>query len=83
MDIPDAAFDNAVGWTPAELDALWQDVNEIYTEAAECEEHGQDENAWGSGVTKMVLRRGVKRHAILQVKNMSVSDVPVYQEARH
>ena len=42
--IPDAAFDDAIGWTP-ELDALWQDVKEIYTEAAECDEHGQDENA--------------------------------------
>jgi hypothetical protein len=54
------------------LDALWQDVTEIYNEAAEAEEHAQDENAWGTGVVQATLRRGVKRHPILQLKNVLV-----------
>ncbi|KAL2848946.1 hypothetical protein BJX68DRAFT_97916 [Aspergillus pseudodeflectus] len=40
IDIPDAAFDDDVSLKPEELDALWQDVTEIYNEAAEAEEHG-------------------------------------------
>ncbi|KAL4912581.1 hypothetical protein BDW62DRAFT_214895 [Aspergillus aurantiobrunneus] len=75
LDIPDAAFDSTVNSTPEELDALWQDVREIYNEAAECEEHGQDENAWGSGVIQMVLRRGIKPQTFLQVKNIQTQNI--------
>ncbi|PLB51607.1 hypothetical protein P170DRAFT_422603 [Aspergillus steynii IBT 23096] len=74
IDIPDAAFYDAANSTPEELYALWQDVTEIYNEAAEAEEHGQDENAWGSGVIQAVLQRGVKRR-ILQVKNVQTKNI--------
>jgi hypothetical protein len=45
IDIPDAAFYDPVSLKPEELDALWQDVMEIYNKAAEAKEHGQDKNA--------------------------------------
>ncbi|KAL4741738.1 hypothetical protein BDV11DRAFT_167873 [Aspergillus similis] len=75
IDIPDAAFYDAANSTSEELDAPWQDVTEIYNEAAEAEEHGQDENAWCSGVVQAVLRRGVKRHTTLQVKNVQTQSI--------
>ncbi|KAL3439937.1 hypothetical protein BJX65DRAFT_315282 [Aspergillus insuetus] len=75
IDIPDAAFYDAVNATPDELNALWLDVTEIYNEAAEAEEHGQDENSWGTGVVQAILRRGVKRHPILQWKNVQTQSI--------
>ncbi|KAL2818922.1 hypothetical protein BJX63DRAFT_47949 [Aspergillus granulosus] len=48
---------------------------EIYNEAAEADENGQDENAWCSGVIQAVLRRGLKGHSILQVKNVQTQTI--------
>ncbi|KNG84678.1 hypothetical protein ANOM_006987 [Aspergillus nomiae NRRL 13137] len=73
VDVPDFAWDDTTDWTSGQLEALWEDVIDIYREAAECDEHGQDENAWGTGVILQVLRRGLKRHPTLQVKPVSVS----------
>ncbi|KAE8153589.1 hypothetical protein BDV25DRAFT_21724 [Aspergillus avenaceus] len=70
LEIPDTAFDDTINYTSDQLDILWQDMSEIYHEAAECEEYGQDENAWCSGVIQMILQKGIKRHTILQLKNV-------------
>ncbi|KAI9035299.1 uncharacterized protein KD926_003772 [Aspergillus affinis] len=75
MDIPDVAFDYADSRTPEQLEALWRDVVEIYQEAAECEEHGQDENAWGAGVIQPILKMGIRHHPILQVKNVQTQTI--------
>lgn len=72
LDIPDSAFDDSDRRSPEQLDALWQDVVEIYEEAAECEEYHQDENAWGSGVIQSILKIGAKHHPLLHVKNVLV-----------
>ncbi|KAJ5249497.1 hypothetical protein N7524_011813 [Penicillium chrysogenum] len=75
LDIPDSAFDETDRRSPGQLDALWQDVVEIYEEAAECEEYNQDENAWGSGVIQSILKIGAKHHPILHVKNVQTQTI--------
>ena len=69
-EIPDSAYDNSKELQPAQLDALWQDVDDVFQAAAECDEHGQDENAWCSEVVQVILRRGARLRSGMQVKNM-------------
>lgn len=38
-EIPDTACDNSKKLQPAQLDALWQDVDDVFQAAAECDEH--------------------------------------------
>ncbi|KAK6835479.1 hypothetical protein RU639_002044 [Aspergillus parasiticus] len=58
---------------------MWEDVVGIHKEAAESEELGQNENAWATGVILQILKKGLKRHPTLQVKNVSedVTSFPV------
>lgn len=48
---------------------MWEDVNDVFQAAAECDEYGQDENAWCSEVVQMILKRGTKLRSGMQVKN--------------
>ena len=52
---------------------MWEEVEEIFNEAAECEEYGQDENAWCTGVIQAILKRGVKSSPLLQLKSVYIS----------
>ncbi|KAE8316672.1 hypothetical protein BDV41DRAFT_561966 [Aspergillus transmontanensis] len=70
VDIPDLGWDCTADWSSAKLEALWEDVVSIYKEAAECEEYGQDENAWATGVILPILQRGIKQHPTLHIKNV-------------
>lgn len=70
LDIPDFAYDNSKKWEPGQLDALWQDVDDAFQAAAECNEHRQDKNAWSSEVVEVILTRGTKLFSGMQVKNV-------------
>jgi hypothetical protein len=71
-DIPQSAFDESTTKAADELVILQQDVEEIYMEAGECEDYGQDENAWCIGVVQPLMQRGLKSSSILQLKSVYV-----------
>ncbi|KAB8211195.1 hypothetical protein BDV34DRAFT_219797 [Aspergillus parasiticus] len=54
---------------------MWEDVVGIHKEAAESEELGQNENAWATGVILQILKKGLKRHPTLQVKNVQMQTI--------
>lgn len=70
LGIPDFAYDNSKQWQPGQLDALWQDVDDVFQAAAECNEHRQDKNAWCSEVVQVILERGTKLCSGMQVKSV-------------
>ena len=69
-DIPDFAYNTSNDLQPEQLDILWVNVDDVFQAAKECDEHGQDENAWCSEVVQIILRRGASLRSDLQVKNV-------------
>lgn len=78
LEIPDFAYNNSKKWEPGQLDALWQDVDNVFQPAAECDGYVQDENAWCSEVVQVILKRGAKLRSGMQVKSVWVIYGPVF-----
>ncbi|PIG83743.1 hypothetical protein AARAC_007694 [Aspergillus arachidicola] len=75
VDVSDPAWDHTTQWTSGKLEAVWEDVVGIHKEAAECEELGQNENAWATGVILQILERGLKGYPTLQIKNVQMQTI--------
>ncbi|KAL4885946.1 hypothetical protein BJY04DRAFT_119748 [Aspergillus karnatakaensis] len=75
IDIPASAFYDPTDLTSDDIYALWKDVQEVYDNAAEAEQYGQDKNAWCSEVVHLILRRSIERCTKLQVKDVHAQDI--------
>jgi len=71
-DIPELAFDKSNTKTTNQLAVLQKDVEGIYIESEECEDYGQDEDAWCIGVVQPLMQCGLKSGSILQLKSVYV-----------
>lgn len=69
--IPASAFYNS-GAPDSTLDSLWDEVEEIRSQARDCDMYGKDENAWCLDVVQPILRAGLRETTKLQLTSVYV-----------